>query len=226
MIGSRRDWVDLIKADATDKVFGLLRPGLGRNTFPAVRLETNRLYIRHARPKDWKAWAALRQANRAFLTPWEPTWPTDAFSRRTFVRRLRRQLAEWKSDRGYSLLVFSRTDDQLVGGVTLSAVRRGVAQMASMGYWVGEAFARRGYMTEATKSMLGFGFRQVGLHRIEAACLPHNEASKRLLLSVGFTEEGYAKNYLRINGAWRDHILFGMARDGFETLYPLQPGGR
>jgi ribosomal-protein-alanine N-acetyltransferase len=135
-------------------------------------------------------------------------------------------LAEWKADRGYSLLVFTRTDDQLVGGVTLSAVRRGVAQMASMGYWVGEAFARRGYMTEATKSMLGFGFRQVGLHRIEAACLPNNEASKRLLLSVGFTEEGFAKSYLRINGSWRDHILFGMARDGFEVLYPVQPDNR
>jgi len=226
MIGSRRDWVDIIRADATDKVFGLLRPSLGRNTFPAVRLETTRLYIRHARPKDWKAWAALRQANRTFLTPWEPTWPTDAFSRRTFVRRLRRQLAEWKADRGYSLLVFSRADDQLVGGVTLGAVRRGVAQMASMGYWVGEGFARRGYMTEATTAMLGFGFRQLGLHRVEAACLPNNEASRRLLLGVGFTEEGFAKSYLRINGSWRDHFLFGMARDGFETLYPQQAGGR
>ncbi|MEO1227043.1 MAG: GNAT family protein [Pseudomonadota bacterium] len=224
MIGSRRDWADLIGPEATDRVLGLLRPTLGRNTFPAVRLETNRLYIRHARPKDWKAWAALRRANREFLTPWEPTWPADAFSRRTFVRRLRRQLADWKADRGYSLLVFSRADDQLVGGVTLSAVRRGVAQMASMGYWVGEAFTRRGYMSEAAKSVLGFGFRQLGLHRIEAACLPNNEASRRLLLRVGFTEEGFAKAYLRINGSWRDHILFGMAREGFEALYP-EPSG-
>jgi ribosomal-protein-alanine N-acetyltransferase len=109
--------------------------------------------------------------------------------------------------------MFRAEDDALLGGVTLSNVRRGVAQCASLGYWVGECFARQGFMTDGLTAVLDFAFDRLALHRIEAACLPDNEASQALLRKIGFTEEGYSRQYLRINGRWQDHRLFAVLQD-------------
>lgn len=179
----------------------------------SVRLEGPRVYLCPPRMADWKTWAALREECRAFLVPWEPTWPHDALTRQAFRRRLKAYNQEWRRGTGFSFLVYRLHDRTLMGGVTLSNVRRGVAQAASMGYWIGERFARQGYMTEAVLAVVEFAFEELGLHRIEAACLPHNDASRNLLLKVGFRQEGYARQYLRINGKWQDHLLFEMLRD-------------
>ena len=101
----------------------------------------------------------------------------------------------------------------LLGGVTLSNLRRGVAQTASLGYWIGGRYARQGFMTEALSGVLEFSFGELGLHRVEAACLPTNIASRGLLLRMGFREEGYARKFLRINGQWQDHVLFAILRE-------------
>ncbi len=195
-------------------MIGFLRSGLP--TLPAVRLEAERIYLRPPRGRDWRAWAALREESRTFLAPWEPTWPADALLRGAYSRRLRRQHADWRNDEGYSFLVIRKRDEALLGGIGLSNVRRGVAQMASLGYWIGERYARQGYMTESARAVLGFAFRHLGLHRVEAFCLPNNEASRHLLEAVGFHREGYARAYLRIDGAWRDHVLYAVLR---EDLY-------
>jgi [ribosomal protein S5]-alanine N-acetyltransferase len=100
----------------------------------------------------------------------------------------------------------------MLGGVTLSNLRRGVAQSASLGYWIGESYKRQGYMTESLAAALNLAFVRLGLHRVEAACLPDNKASRALLLKCGFEEEGYAREYLRINGRWQDHLLFAILR--------------
>jgi ribosomal-protein-alanine N-acetyltransferase len=100
----------------------------------------------------------------------------------------------------------------MLGGVTLSNLRRGVAQSASLGYWIGENYKRQGYMTESIAAALNLAFVRLGLHRIEAACLPDNQASRALLLKCGFEEEGHAREYLRINGRWQDHLLFAILR--------------
>lgn len=180
---------------------------------PALRLDGSLVYLRPAQVDDWAVWADLRDRSRDFLCPWEPTWPADALARSSFRRRVRRQALEWRADEAYSFLVFERTTSQLVGGIGLSNVRRGVAQMATMGYWVGRPFARRGYTSEAARLVLGFAFGQLGLHRVEAACLPDNEASQGVLDKAGFVREGYARGYLRIDGRWADHVLFGILRD-------------
>ena len=177
------------------------------------RLKHGRVYLRPARQSDWRAWANLRSESRDFLVPWEPSWSSDALSRAAFRRRLRSHEAEWQRGTGYSFLLFRSDDDALVGGVTLSNVRRGVAQSASLGYWVGEPFARRGFMTEGLRAILDFAFDRLALHRIEAACLPGNRASQGLLLKSGFKEEGYSRQYLRINGRWQDHRLFAVLQD-------------
>jgi len=187
--------------------------GGGLLGLPAVRLEGQRVVIRPPAARDWSVWAELRAASRDFLAPWEPTWPPDALTRAAFTRRLKRQTTEWREDEGYSFLVFERKNGTLVGGIGLSNVRRGVAQTATMGYWVGQNHARRGYISDATRLALDFAFQHLGLHRVEAACLPTNQASRGLLEKVGFQHEGHARGYLRIDGAWRDHVLYAILRD-------------
>jgi len=195
-------------------VIGFFKAGL--HAMPSIRVEGERIYLRPPRARDWRAWAGLRKESRGFLTPWEPAWPPDALSRAAYSRRLRRQVQEWRADEGYSFLVFRRADDALVGGIGFSNVRRGVAQMASLGYWIGARYARQGLMTDAVVAATGFAFRQLGLHRIEAACLPDNVASRALLERVGFVEEGLARDYLKIDSRWRDHTLFALLRTDLE----------
>lgn len=178
----------------------------------ALRLQHKRVYLRPPVQRDWREWAALRAASRDFLAPWEPTWPYDALTRGAFRRRLRIYKSEVRQGIGFSLLAFRKTDNELLGGVTLSNLRRGVAQAGSLGYWIGESYSRQGYMTESLAAVLNFGFVRLGLHRIEAACLADNEASRGLLLKSGFHEEGIAREYLRINGRWQDHLLFAVLR--------------
>ncbi|MGH6946555.1 MAG: GNAT family N-acetyltransferase [Kiloniellales bacterium] len=175
-------------------------------------LEGPRTYLRPPTQRDWRDWSQLRAASRTFLAPWEPTWPADALTRGSYRRRLRQYRAEVRDGSGQSFFLFRGEDDALLGGITLSNLRRGVAQSASLGYWIGAPVRRQGYMTEALAAIVDYGFDRLGLHRLEAACLPENEASQGLLLKAGFKEEGYARQYLKIDGRWRDHRLFALLR--------------
>ena len=187
------------------------RVGLGQ------RLDHGRVYLRPPVQRDWREWATLRAESRDFLVPWEPAWPYDALTRNAFRRRVKVYRTEARQGTSYSFLVFRGADDVLIGGVTLSNVRRGVAQTGSLGYWAGARYSRQGYMTEALAAVLRFAFGPLGLHRVEAACLPDNAASRALLIRSGFREEGYARDYLRINGRWQDHALFGLVREDFAS---------
>jgi ribosomal-protein-alanine N-acetyltransferase len=173
-------------------------------------LDGERIYLRPPQPSDWSQWARLRAASREFLTPWEPTWVADELTRNAYRRRLRRYGRDARDGFGYAFFMFHKPDDVLLGGLTLSNIRRGVTQSCSLGYWMGEPFAGKGYMQEAVRVLLPFVFDELRLHRLEAACLPSNEPSKGVLRNVGFHEEGYAREYLRIDGQWRDHVLFAM----------------
>jgi ribosomal-protein-alanine N-acetyltransferase len=163
--------------------------------------------------EDYEAWARLREISRDFLTPWEPAWPPDDLTRSAFRRRIRRYAEDQRSDLSYTFFIFRKEDDVLVGGVTIANVRRGVAQTGSVGYWMGEPYARRGYMSDAVKAMAPFAFGALALHRLDAACIPTNAASARLLEKCGFRYEGLARQYLCINGQWHDHYLYGRLRD-------------
>lgn len=176
---------------------------------PEFLLRGEGVYLRPPEMCDYEAWANLRAGSRAFLTPWEPTWPGDDLTRGAFRRRLRRSHQEIANDEAYPLLIF-RDDGVLVGGLTLGQVKRGVVQSGTLGYWIGAPYARQGLMSASIRAMIGFGFTTLRLHRIEASCLPNNQASIRLLERAGFTREGYARAYLRINGVWQDHLLFGL----------------
>ncbi len=170
----------------------------------------------HLRPPvsaDYSAWAELRNRSRDHLTPWEPQWSRDELSRSAFRRRLRHYHREMKDDLGYALFIFRDGDGALLGGLTLSNVRRGVTQAASLGYWTGAPYVRRGVMTEAVSAVTTFIFDELQLHRVEAACLLHNRASIRVLEQNHFQHEGLARRYLKIDGIWRDHLLFALLSD-------------
>ena len=169
--------------------------------------------LRVPQGSDYSEWAALREASRDFLVPWEPTWPDDDLSRGAFRRRLKRYADDQRSDLAYAFLVFRSEDNAMVGGMTLANIRRGVAQAGSIGYWVGAPFARKGYMTAAVRALVPFCFRTLRLHRLEAACIPANTASVSLLEKTGFQREGYARAYLCINGIWQDHLLYARLKD-------------
>lgn len=185
-------------------------------TFPGGQqpvIRGNGLYLRYPRVADYLAWAQLRAESKEFLTPWEPIWADDELTRGAFRRRIKRYHKETRLDSAYVFFVLRESDDALIGGCTLSNVRRGVTQCCTLGYWIGERFARQGYMTNALKTLIPFVFRTLGLHRIEAACLTDNEASKSLLARVGFRQEGLARRYLLINGIWADHLLFALLKE-------------
>jgi [ribosomal protein S5]-alanine N-acetyltransferase len=180
---------------------------------PAPAIGGEGVVLRTPQMTDYPEWAALREASRDFLTPWEPTWPADDLTRSAFRRRIRRYSEDIRTDQGYAFLVFRKSDGVLVGGLTLANIRRGVAQAGSLGYWMGLQYVRQGYMTAAVHAIIPFALEKLRLHRLEAACIPTNAGSIRLLEKNGFTREGYAREYLCINGIWQDHLLFARLKD-------------
>jgi ribosomal-protein-alanine N-acetyltransferase len=161
---------------------------------------------------DFSEWVTLREQSRDFLTPWEPIWPADDLTRGAFRRRLKRYAEDQRTDTAYAFLIFRESDRAMVGGLTLANLRRGVAQAGSIGYWIGHRFARQGLMTSAVRTLIPMCFDTLRLHRVEAACIPSNTASVRLLEKTGFHREGYAREYLCINGVWADHLLYARLR--------------
>ncbi|HEY0103492.1 MAG TPA: GNAT family protein [Brevundimonas sp.] len=172
------------------------------------------VFLRPPRASDHEAWATLRQSSRAYLQRWEPTWPEDDLTRAAFKRRLSIYGREMEAGNAWPFFIFTEADRMLAGAITLSNVRRGVAEAGTLGYWIGEPFAGRGLATAAVRAMVGYAFGELNLHRVEAACVPQNAASRRVLEKAGFELEGQARAYLKINGAWADHLLFGVVNDG------------
>ncbi len=186
-----------------------------KSVFPADQLPViagEGVYLRVPQAGDFQAWRDLRAESRPFLTPWEPVWPTDDLSRSAYRRRMRRYARDMVADEAYPLFLFRSSDDALVGGLTLSNIRRGVCQAASLGYWMGERFAGQGYMSAGVAAMLPMAYDVLRLRRVEAACMTNNSPSIRLLERLGFVREGYARQYLCINGLWEDHLLFARLR--------------
>jgi ribosomal-protein-alanine N-acetyltransferase len=186
-----------------------LRPDI-TDTVPVLRRGSIMLRVPHL--NDYPDWARLRAESRAFLKPWEPSWARDDLSRASFRRRMRHYQNDVRQGLAFPFFIFDDQDDTLVGGITLSNIRRGVSQSGTLGYWIGERHARRGYMTAAVMALADFAFSTLNLHRIEAACLPANRASIGLLEKCDFQKEGYARKYLKIDAFWQDHLLFARLR--------------
>ncbi len=188
-----------------------LRPSAANEVVEIVR--GRRVHLRPLTLDDYTEWSDLRAVSRAHLEPWEPEWRQDELWRSSYRRRIRHYQREAREDLGYAFGVFETVEDKLVGGVTLGNVRRGVMQCATLGYWLGEAHIRCGYMSEAVRAVIPYAFGQLRLHRLEAASMPSNTASIRVLERTGFVREGLARRYLKISGSWQDHIRFALLAD-------------
>jgi [ribosomal protein S5]-alanine N-acetyltransferase len=167
----------------------------------------NGVMLRFPTVDDYVAWSALRSDSRSFLQPWEPSWPADDLTLPAFRNRIRRYRELAAEDLCYPYFIYAE-GRRLLGAVTLANVRRGVAQTATLGYWIGKPHAQQGHMGRALAVLMSHAFSELSLHRIEAACLPRNAASIALLKRAGFEQEGYARAYLQIAGQWEDHLLF------------------
>ncbi len=192
-----------------------LRSGLTSEQAPV--LYGRKVFLRNPQMGDFEAWSSLREQSRDFLTPWEPRWNADELTRPSFRRRIRHYQKDIRDDNGYAFFIFNIYDTNLLGGVTLSNVRRGVTQSCTIGYWIGQPYANLGYMSDAVSAVLPFVFETLGLHRLEAACLLNNGPSIHLLEKTGFQREGIARRYLRINEVWQDHLLFALLADDIKS---------
>ena len=177
-----------------------------------LKIETERMTLRPPQHADFRAWTALRQGSFEHLAPWEPSWADDHLSRKAFTNRVYWAQRSVGNGTAMPLFLVRREDECLLGAVTLDNIRRGPAQAGTLGYWTGAPFARQGYMREAIEAVVHHAFVRLDLSRIEAACLPENQASRALLEKTGFKYEGVAQSYLQIDGRWRTHVLYAALR--------------
>lgn len=177
-----------------------------------VRVETERLTLRLPEHADWRQWSALREASAEFLVKWEPVWSNDHLTRRAFTNRVYWAQRAEAQGTALPMLLIRREDNQLLGALTLDNIRRGPSQTGTFGYWIGQPFARQGYMREAILALTHHAFTRMDLSRLEAACLPENAPSRGVLEKCGFKYEGVAQSYLQINGRWRNHVLYANLR--------------
>jgi len=186
-----------------------------------IRLETERLFLRPPTHSDYRGWATLRNASIAFLSPWEPTWASDHLSRKSFSNRVYWAGRSIRQGSAYPFFMFLKDGNGIVGAITVDNIRRGPAQSGTLGYWTGESHSRQGYMREAIGAVAEYAFSRLDLSRLEAACLPENEASRGVLEKSGFKYEGVAQSYLQINGRWRNHVLYAQLRGDRRGRAPL-----
>lgn len=177
-----------------------------------LRVESDRLTLRPPEHTDFRAWTELRRQSASFLQPWEPVWAPDHLTRKSFTNRVYWAQRSVRGETALPLFIFRRDDGSLVGAITLDNIRRGPAQSGTLGYWIGEPFARQGFMRESIEALTHHAFHRLDLSRIEAACLPENKASRAVLERSGFKYEGVAQSYLQIAGRWRTHVLYANLR--------------
>lgn len=187
----------------------------------STRIDTERLSLRPLRPSDVRAVRAFQIDNEDHLRAWNPL-PLPGESPRSMTWAARHVAAarrNWTSDRGYALAVFlrdatpRRTPADLVARVALNAIVRGNFQNAYLGYMIGAAHEGKGLAREAVAAACDFAFAAARLHRVQAAIMPHNERSLRLIRALGFRQEGAAERYLMIAGDWRDHLIFAVTAE-------------
>jgi [ribosomal protein S5]-alanine N-acetyltransferase len=154
---------------------------------------------------------ALRIANRGFFEQWEPVRTDVDFALEAVRAEIAESISMKARDEAYVFGIFA--GGALVGRIALSAVFRRAWQNANLGYYVAREHNGKGYATEAVRLTVGYAFGEAGLHRVQAAVIPRNAASARVVVKAGLRLEGRALRYLRINGAWEDHDIYAVTAD-------------
>ncbi len=185
--------------------------------FNSLRLENDDLLLRPLQKSDFSLWARTRAQSRDFLTPFEPIWGAKDLSYEVFLKRLKHNKRQMALKYEFSFSIWKKTGDIqiLAGGLSLTNIRH-ISGHVNLGYWISVEQKNKGIMSAAVAMVLPFVFDDLALRRIHAASLPNNAASIAVLEKSGFIKEGFAKNYLQINGAWRDHLLYGLTVEEYK----------
>lgn len=167
-----------------------------------------RLIIRMANNQDVTRIIRYFSQNKDYLTPYYPTWTDNFFSQEYWQLQIDTNLHEFVNDHSLRLFIFAKDNlDEIIGTINFNNFVRGSAQYCTVGYSLAQAWQGRGYMHEALSNAIDYMFGTLNMHRIMACYMPHNRRSGNLLKKLGFVVEGYARDYLIINGKWEDHIL-------------------
>ncbi|MBR8833557.1 MAG: GNAT family N-acetyltransferase [Stigonema ocellatum SAG 48.90 = DSM 106950] len=182
-------------------------------------IATERLFLRLAIQEDIPAIVAYYTENKTYLTPFSPPWHENFFTEEYWHTQVENNYLEFINDLSLKLFIFPKTNPTIIiGVVNFSNFIRRSAQYCNLGYNLAEAEQGKGYMTEALKAAIQYVFQELNMHRIMANYLPHNQRSSNLLKRVGFLVEGYAREYLLINGQWQDHILTSMTNTQWKVI--------
>jgi ribosomal-protein-alanine N-acetyltransferase len=181
-------------------------------------IETERLILRLATKEDIPQILQYFTQNKEYLTPFYPRWQEEFFTAEYWWYQLQQNTAEFYSDLSCRLFIFTKSNPEtIIGVVNFSNFVRGVAHFCTVGYSLAEAEQGKGYMTEALGAAVNYAFTDLVLHRIMANYMPHNQRSGNLLKRLGFVVEGYARDYLLINGKWEDHILTSLTNPHWQV---------
>jgi [ribosomal protein S5]-alanine N-acetyltransferase len=176
-----------------------------------ARLAWGPVELHPLRRADAREWARLRLENEAWLTPWEPSAPVTWADRHTpTTYRAMRRAAGRRARMGTSLPFAVRYEGRLAGQVTVDNIVRGAMRSGHLGYWIDRAVAGRGVASLAVALVCDHAFGPGGLHRLQADIRPENRSSRRLVERLGFRQEGLFRDYLDIDGAWRDHVGYAL----------------
>ncbi len=181
-----------------------------------TQLTTERLVLRAARPGDVPALRYAARQNIEHLRPWSARPPPgeDLSSLTAVSNDVLRTRKAWKRGEGHTFWMFdAETDERVLGRVQLSSVVRGAFHNAYLGYWCDCHHLGRGLVTEAVRAVIGCAFELLDLHRVQAAIMPGNTPSLRVIEKLRFRREGRAERYLQIAGAWEDHEIFALTRE-------------
>jgi ribosomal-protein-alanine N-acetyltransferase len=178
-----------------------------------------RVLLRPLEAADFPKWQEVRRRNGEWLTKWEPVRmpgqpdvveDDQAFGVRCAARNRERQLGT-----GYGFGIF--VEGVFGGEINLNSLQRGPFQSCYIGYWIDEGMAGNGYVPEAFVVAARFVFEELHLHRVQAAIVPRNAASRRVVEKLKLRDEGTAERYLEIDGVWEDHIRYAMTSEEWEA---------
>jgi ribosomal-protein-alanine N-acetyltransferase len=175
-------------------------------------------YLRALEPSDAEELLGLRLKNRAWLQAFEPIRPERLWTLSEQRRELELEAELRREDRRYVHGIRLSGDGRLIGRVSLDNIVRGAWQNATIGYFVDQEHNGRGIATQAVRDAVRFGFKDIGLHRVQAGVMPRNVASIRVVEKAGFRFEGLSPRYLQINGVWEDHNMYAITIEDWREL--------